>query len=360
MESVGIMDTEVIKIRQNCGTLSPEEEEGLKRAGEIIRRGGLVAFPTETVYGLGGDALNPESARKIYAAKGRPSDNPLIVHICRLEDIEKIVTKLPAAAVRAADAFWPGPLTMILPKAEMVPPETTGGLNTVAVRFPSHPAARKLIACAGGYIAAPSANISGKPSPTSAKYVLEDMAGRIEMIVDGGQVEIGLESTVLDMTVEPPRILRPGYVTREMLDRVLKETDIDITLIKPDSGITPKAPGMKYRHYAPMGRLVIVEGTSGQVTEYINRQTALDKEAGEKTGILGTEELLEQYHADVVKCIGSREDEESIARNLFSVLRDFDDEQVTSIYSESFSSQGLGQAIMNRLLKAAGHRVVRL
>lgn len=230
----------------------------------------------------------------------------------------------------------------------------------MAVRFPSHPAARKLIACAGGYIAAPSANISGKPSPTSAKYVLEDMAGRIEMIVDGGQVEIGLESTVLDMTVEPPRILRPGYVTREMLDRVLKETDIDITLIKPDSGITPKAPGMKYRHYAPMGRLVIVEGTSGQVTEYINRQTALDKEAGEKTGILGTEELLEQYHADVVKCIGSREDEESIARNLFSVLRDFDDEQVTSIYSESFSSQGLGQAIMNRLLKAAGHRVVRL
>lgn len=180
------------------------------------------------------------------------------------------------------------------------------------------------------------------------------------MIVDGGEVEIGLESTVLDMTVEPPRILRPGYITREMLDKVLKETDIDITLIKPDSGIVPKAPGMKYRHYAPAGRLVIVEGTPGQVADYINRQSVLDKEAGEKTGILGTEELLEQYHADVVKCIGSREDEETIARNLFSALRDFDDEQVTSIYSESFSSQGLGQAIMNRLLKAAGHRVVRL
>ncbi|MCI9144350.1 MAG: threonylcarbamoyl-AMP synthase [Lachnospiraceae bacterium] len=354
------MNTEVIKIRQNGGTFSPEEEEGLKRAGEIIRRGGLVAFPTETVYGLGGDALNPESARKIYAAKGRPSDNPLIIHICRLKDIEKIVTRMPDAAVKAAEAFWPGPLTMILPKAETVPPETTGGLNTVAVRFPSHPVAGKLIDCAGGYIAAPSANISGKPSPTSAKYVLEDMAGRIEMIVDGGEVEIGLESTVLDMTVDPPKILRPGYITREMLDKVLKETDIDITLIKPDSGIAPKAPGMKYRHYAPAGRLIIVEGTPEQVAEYINRQTSLDKEAGEKTGILGTEELLEQYHADVVKCIGSREDEESIARNLFSALRDFDDEQVTSIYSESFSSQGLGQAIMNRLLKAAGHRVVRL
>lgn len=354
------MNTEVIKIRQNGGAFSPEEEEGLKRAGEIIRRGGLVAFPTETVYGLGGDALNPESARKIYAAKGRPSDNPLIIHICRLKDIEKIVTRMPDAAVKAAEAFWPGPLTMILPKAETVPPETTGGLDTVAVRFPSHPVAGKLIACAGGYIAAPSANISGKPSPTSAKYVLEDMAGRIEMIVDGGEVEIGLESTVLDMTVDPPRILRPGYITREMLDKVLKETDIDITLIKPDSGIAPKAPGMKYRHYAPAGRLIIVEGTPEQVAEYINRQTSLDKEAGEKTGILGTEELLEQYHADVVKCIGSREDEESIARNLFSALRDFDDEQVTSIYSESFSSQGLGQAIMNRLLKAAGHRVVRL
>ncbi|MCI8286542.1 MAG: threonylcarbamoyl-AMP synthase [Lachnospiraceae bacterium] len=354
------MNTEVIIVRQNSETFSPEEEEGLKRAGEIIRKGGLVAFPTETVYGLGGDALNPESARRIYTAKGRPSDNPLIVHIARLEDIHKIVTQLPAAAAKAAEAFWPGPLTMILPKAETVPPETTGGLNTVAVRLPSHPAARKLIACAGGYIAAPSANISGKPSPTSAKYVLEDMAGRIEMIVDGGEVEIGLESTVLDMTVEPPRILRPGYITREMLDKVLKETDIDITLIKPDSGIVPKAPGMKYRHYAPAGRLVIVEGTPGQVADYINRQSVLDKEAGEKTGILGTEELLEQYHADVVKCIGSREDEETIARNLFSALRDFDDEQVTSIYSESFSSQGLGQAIMNRLLKAAGHRVVRL
>ncbi len=360
MESVEIMNTEVIIVRQNSETFSPEEEEGLKRAGEIIRKGGLVAFPTETVYGLGGDALNPESARRIYTAKGRPSDNPLIVHIARLEDIHKIVTQLPAAAAKAAEAFWPVPLTMILPKAETVPPETTGGLNTVAVRLPSHPAARKLIACAGGYIAAPSANISGKPSPTSAKYVLEDMAGRIEMIVDGGEVEIGLESTVLDMTVEPPRILRPGYITREMLDKVLKETDIDITLIKPDSGIVPKAPGMKYRHYAPAGRLVIVEGTPGQVADYINRQSVLDKEAGEKTGILGTEELLEQYHADVVKCIGSREDEETIARNLFSALRDFDDEQVTSIYSESFSSQGLGQAIMNRLLKAAGHRVVRL
>ena len=262
--------------------------------------------------------------------------------------------------MKIAEAFWPGPLTMILPKAPIVPRETTGGLDTVAVRFPSHPVAQKLIAYSGGYIAAPSANLSGKPSPTSAKYVIEDMDGRIDMIIDDGEVGIGLESTILDLASDMPRILRPGYITQEMLDKLLGKVDIDVTIVEPDSGQAPRAPGMKYRHYAPKGRLIIVEGPAERVIPYINGHAAENQRAGEKTGVIGTAEVLEQYHADVVKCIGSRKDEETIARNLFSVLREFDDENVTSIYSESFPAQGLGQAIMNRLLKAAGHRIVKL
>ncbi len=354
------METEIIKIRPECVEFSLEEESGLCRAGEVIKRGGLVAFPTETVYGLGGAALNPESSRRIYEAKGRPSDNPLIIHICRFADLYEIVKSVPETAVKIAKMFWPGPLTMILPKASGVPYETTGGLDTVAVRFPSHPAARKLIEYGGGYIAAPSANLSGKPSPTLARYVVEDMEGRIDMIVDGGEVGIGLESTIIDLTVETPRILRPGFITREMLDKALGKTDIDVTIIDPGSAQVPRAPGMKYRHYAPAGRLVIVEGEPGRVISYINRQAAADGKAGEKTGVIGTTETLDQYRADVVKCVGSRGKEEDIARKLFAVLREFDDEKVTSIYSESFSDQGLGQAIMNRLLKAAGNRVVRI
>ncbi len=352
------MKTSVVQVDGECP--AGQAEEALRQAGEIIKGGGLVAFPTETVYGLGGDALNPESARKIYAAKGRPSDNPLIIHICRFEDIRKIVKELSGKAVRTADAFWPGPLTMILHKADCVPYETTGGLDTVAVRFPSHPAARKLIEYGGGYIAAPSANASGRPSPTRAGYVTEDMDGKIEMILDGGDVGIGLESTILDLTAEPPRILRPGYITQEMLEEVLGKVEMDAGLAGDGSGQAPKAPGMKYRHYAPKGNLLVVEGPPEQVIAYINRQTARDGETGEKTGVLATSELLEQYHADVVQCVGSRGDEEEIARNLFSALRAFDDRGVTRIYSESFPDQGLGQAIMNRLLKAAGHHVVNV
>ena len=354
------MNTKVVKIKSHNGSFCSEEDEALRQAGELLKKGGLVAFPTETVYGLGGDGLNRESSKKIYAAKGRPSDNPLIIHICRLEDIDCIVEEFPEAARRAAEAFWPGPLTMILPKSDIVPYETTGGLDTVAVRFPSHLIARKLIEYGGGYVAAPSANLSGKPSPTAAKYVIQDMDGRIDMILDGGEGDIGLESTIVDMTVTPPRILRPGFVTGEMLETVLGKVDTDVTIIEPDSPQMPKAPGMKYRHYAPKGELIIVEGVSDMVVRYVNRATAADNAAGEKTGIIAASESLEKYRADVVKCVGSRDEKESIARNLFAVLREFDDEGVTKIYSESFESQGLGQAIMNRLLKAAGHKVVRV
>lgn len=343
-------------------TIDPEniDEELLKAAGQVIRKGGLVAFPTETVYGLGGDALNPSSSCKIYEAKGRPSDNPLIVHICCMEDMRQIVSEIPVEAEKAAQAFWPGPLTMILPKSEIVPPETTGGLDTVAVRMPSHETARKLIAYAGGYVAAPSANLSGRPSPTLVRYVIEDMDGRIDMIIDGGEVGIGLESTILDLTVSPPQILRPGFITLEMLEKVLGRIETDTTILRSDSTQTPKAPGMKYRHYAPQGDLTIVEGQSGAVMDFINKRTAMEHEQGEKTGVIASEEQMDGYRADCVKCVGSRADEASIGRKLYTILREFDDEGITSIYSESFSSDGYGQAIMNRLLKAAGHKVIHL
>lgn len=350
----------MIIIRGRDDFFAPEEEQALQEAGKVLRRGGLVAFPTETVYGLGGDALNPESSRKIYTAKGRPSDNPLIIHIARMEDLPPIVRQVTEEAMLLAQAFWPGPLTMVLPKSERVPYETTGGLQTVAVRMPSHPVARRLIACGGGYVAAPSANLSGRPSPTAAKYVIEDMDGRVDMIIDGGEGDIGLESTIVDLTVSPPQILRPGYITQDMLEKVLGKIGVDRTILEADSGQAPRAPGMKYRHYAPRGELTIVSGPAGRVTDYINTHTAADRQQGHKVGVIGTDEVLQQYQADVVCSLGSRQDEESIARHLYSILREFDDAQVTKIYSECFESTGLGQAIMNRLLKAAGHRLVVL
>lgn len=349
------MNTQVIQMdEQHIQT------ELLRQAGKIIKAGGLVAFPTETVYGLGGDALNPESSRKIYAAKGRPSDNPLIVHICRMEDLPYIVREIPEAARKLAEAFWPGPLTMIFHKSPAVPAETTGGLDTVAVRMPSHKTALSFIREAGGYVAAPSANRSGRPSPTCAKYVAEDMTGRIEMIIDGGDVEIGLESTIVDMTEEEPVVLRPGYITKEMLEEVLCSVREDQTMMSDESGQAPKAPGMKYRHYAPKGSLTIVDGQEEQVTAYINEQLEHLKSGGYKTGVIGTDASIDRYHGDVCKSAGNREDERTIAKELYRILREFDDEEVTAIFSESFDTAGIGQAIMNRLLKAAGHHVIHL
>lgn len=354
------MKTEVIICREE------DDKSCLEKAGAIIKEGGLVAFPTETVYGLGGDALNPSSSKKIYAAKGRPSDNPLIVHICRWEDIYRLVSdapkhrKLLADARKLADAFWPGPLTMILPKSGEVPYETTGGLDTVAIRFPSHKTAQALIAEAGGYVAAPSANTSGKPSPTLAKYVLEDMDGRIDMVIDGGEVGLGLESTIVDLTVTPPEILRPGFVTREMLAKVLGQVETDATILSDKSGQGPKAPGMKYRHYAPKGELTIVSGKLENVVAYINSQVSEAGKRGIRTGVIGTQETISQYRADVVKAAGSRADERSVAKQLYSILREFDDEKVEVMYSEAFDADGIGQAVMNRLLKAAGHKVVEV
>lgn len=346
--------------------MEEDDKSCLKEAGILIKNGGLAAFPTETVYGLGGDAFNPESSRKIYAAKGRPSDNPLIVHICEWEAIYKLVSDKPdcapllAAAKKLADAFWPGPLTMILPKSDEVPKETTGGLDTVAIRLPAHKTARALIAAAGGYVAAPSANTSGRPSPTLAKYVLEDLDGRIELVIDGGPVGIGLESTIVDLTVSPPEILRPGFVTEKMLKDVLGSVRTDAALEKESPEQKPKAPGMKYRHYAPKGELTVVSGKPEQVAAFINARLGEAKKQGLKTGVLATEETLNCYHADLVKSAGSRADDLSAAKQLYAILREFDENGVQILYSEAFDKEGIGQAIMNRLLKAAGHRLVEV
>ena len=352
------MNTELFKIDEH--NIDAAAKEILTKAGSIIRDGGLVAFPTETVYGLGGDALNPESSRKIYAAKGRPSDNPLIVHVASMEDVEAIVDEVPEAAYRLAEAFWPGPLTMIMNKNDKVPHETTGGLDTVAIRMPNNEIALELIRQSGGYIAAPSANTSGRPSPTLARYCVEDLSGKIEMIIDGGQVGIGLESTIVDLTSEEPMILRPGYITQDMLKEVLGRVTIDRTIIDATSTQKPKAPGMKYRHYAPKGSLTIIQGNQKSVVDYINARAKEAMEEGKRVGIIGTDATRDFYSADVIKSVGNREDESSIAHELFKVLREFDDENIDVMFSESFDDSGIGQAIMNRLLKAAGHNVIIL
>ena len=352
---IGSMNTKIIQIDENN-----IDKDAIKEAGEILKKGGLVAFPTETVYGLGGDALNAASSAKIYEAKGRPSDNPLIVHISHVEALSRIVKKVPEEAYMLADKYWPGPLTMIFNKSEEVPMATTGGLKTVAVRMPSHKIARALIDAAGGYIAAPSANRSGRPSPTVARYVIEDLMGRVEMIIDGGEVNIGLESTIIDLTGERPMILRPGFVTEKMLESVIGKVEVDKTVLDDHSGQAPKAPGMKYRHYAPKGELTVVEGEADAVVDYINERLTRLGEMGIKAGVVATDETAVKYLEGDVKSAGRREDEEAIARHLFKILREFDDDKVQVIFAEAFPAEGMGQAIMNRLLKAAGYRTIQV
>ncbi|MEE0105189.1 MAG: L-threonylcarbamoyladenylate synthase [Lachnospiraceae bacterium] len=345
------METKVFVARDNY-----IKDEELKEASAVIRSGGLVAFPTETVYGLGGDATNPEASRKIYAAKGRPSDNPLIVHIADFSQLRNIVAEVPQEAEKLAEAFWPGPLTMILRKNDVIPYETTGGLDTVAIRMPSHPVARAFLQDSGCMIAAPSANTSGRPSPTTAQHVWGDLHGKIEILLDGGPVGIGIESTIVDLSEERPMILRPGFITQEMLSAVLGDVGVDPGLASENSKQPPKAPGMRYRHYAPKADLTLVEGTMEEVISKINALTREAQAMGKSVGVLATEENKDCYVADHVIVIGQRQDEAEIARHLFDVLRQFDDLQVDLIYSESFVAAGVGQAIMNRLLKAAGHK----
>ena len=344
------MKTIIRKIDQN-----QIDEEVISEAGRILKQGGLVAFPTETVYGLGANALDEEAAKKTYAAKGRPSDNPLSVHIADMQALEEIAVNIPPETEELAFHFWPGPLTMIFEKSGNVPYGTTGGLDTVAVRMPSDAVARELILSAGGFVSAPSANTSGRPSPTTAEHVKADLDGRIDMILDGGSVDIGLESTILDMTVTPPMILRPGAITVDMLEKVIGPVSVDETILGSESEQPPKAPGMKYRHYAPKASLAIVEGTIREENLAIRQLAYAAYREGRSVGIIATNETASFYSHGIVKNIGTRENEKTIARNLYSVLREFDDEDVTEIFSESFALQGIGNAIMNRLEKAAGH-----
>ncbi len=385
------MDTKrvVIRDREN-----PADEE-LLEAARILKEGGLVAFPTETVYGLGGNALDAGAARRIYEAKGRPSDNPLIAHISSMEELPFLVREVPEAGRILAEKFWPGPLTMIFPKSERVPLGTTGGLDTVAVRMPDDAVARKLIGLAGVPVAAPSANLSGRPSPTTADHVWQDLQGKIEMIVDGGPVGIGVESTIVDVTGPVPVILRPGFITREMLDALFNHVEIDPAIIGPmKEGVRPRAPGMKYRHYAPKGQLTLVELSEETVRELdtpgsrlhertvemmksrgisravdlesvymasqVDRLAAEKEKEGYRTGVICTEESRAVYTARIKRSIGRRADADSVAHNLYAVLREFDDLGVDYIFSESFARDHLGQAIMNRLSKAAGYQICRV
>lgn len=350
------MKTELVKVDRAC-----PQADLMEKAGRLIAEGALVAFPTETVYGLGGNALDPEAAAKIYAAKGRPSDNPLIVHIAEVSDLERIAREVPPEAEKLADAFWPGPLTIVLWKNELVPYATTGGMDTVAIRMPNDPVALELIRKSGKLIAAPSANLSGRPSPTEARHVAEDLCGRIPMILDAGPVGIGIESTIIDLTEETPMVLRPGYITPQMLSDVLgEEVVIDPGIIAADDTRKPKAPGMKYKHYAPKADMIIVEGEETAVVEKINFLVREQEKRGILTAVIAAEETKDRYMAGIVLSIGKRTDEDEIAQHLYSILRECDELSVGAIYSESFKTPRIGNAIMNRLLKAAGHQVINV
>ena len=338
------MQTKVVKIDS-----ANIDDAAMKEACDLIRAGELVAFPTETVYGLGADALHPEASKKIYAAKGRPSDNPLIVHISKFEDLVSIAREVPPQAKKLADAFWPGPLTMIVWKNDRVPYETTGGMDTVAIRMPKHPVALRLIEGSGCLIAAPSANTSGKPSPTEASHVALDMDGRIPMILDGGPVGIGIESTIVDLSEETPMILRPGYITQEMLQEVLGEkVCMDPGIIASDSTRKPKAPGMKYKHYSPKAEVFIVNAHGKQFGDWCMSHAA--------DGTLALS--ADPVEHGMFRCFGRDTAEQ--AHRLFALLREADDEGAKTIYVEMPSKEGIGLAVYNRLLRAAAFRVIEV
>ena len=350
------MHTIILKVDRE----KPETAK-IRTAAQMIRKGGLVAFPTETVYGLGADALNGEAVRRIYAAKKRPLDNPIIVHVATERDVYRLVEEVPPKAEEVMGIFWTGPLTLVLKALAKVPDATTGGLDTVAVRMPSHKVALALIRESGVPIAAPSANLSGRPSPTTAEHVRQDLDGRIEVILDGGPVDIGVESTVLDMTVDPPTVLRPGGTPYEELLKALGRVELHPSLLAGKRTRLSKAPspGMKHRHYAPKAELVLVEGPLEAVAVKVQRTADDLKRAGKSVSILATDETATGYKADAVKSLGRRADSASAAKRLFGLLRELDDEKVDVIIAEGVPFEGLGLAVMNRLRKASGYKILR-
>lgn len=345
------METTMWAVDKNVDNLKTYPQ--IKEAAQNLKKNEVVAFPTETVYGLGGNAKSDEAVLKIFEAKGRPGDNPLIIHISDRKQIQSFVKAIPEKATLLMEAFWPGPLTIILEnKSGVLSEKATAGLSTVAVRMPDHPIALALIEASGLPLAAPSANLSGKPSPTTAAHVADDLTGRIAGIVDGGATGVGLESTVVDCTVDIPVILRPGGVTKEQLEEVVGEVSVDPAL--KDSDQTPKSPGMKYRHYAPNATFYLVKGTKEQIQQLVNEK----RNDRLKVGVMTTKENKNFYDADVVIATGERERLETVAESLYDTLRAFNQENLDIIYGEVFPEQGVGQAIMNRLTKASGLPII--
>lgn len=329
--------------------------QDIEAAAAILRDGGLLGIPTETVYGLGANGLNPEAVRRIFEAKGRPSDNPLILHIPEPSWLERYCHDVPDTAYTLAEKFWPGPLTMILPRRETVPDAVTCGLDTVGIRCPDHPVTLAVIRAAGVPAAAPSGNRSGRPSPTCAAHMLEDMDGRIDAIVDGGPCGVGVESTIIDLTVTPPRLLRPGGLPLEALEAVLGEVAVDRAVLSPlSAGEKPRAPGMKYRHYAPKAPVTVVTGEGGRTARYIRERL------GKHTGVICFDEYAGQFPGCALQTIGSARDPAEQARRVFDALRSFDGTSVEAIYAQCPDDAGLGLAVANRLKKAAGFQITAL
>ncbi len=343
--------------------VNPEKPDltKIQSAAEIIQKGGLVAFPTETVYGVGADALNPAAVLALFKAKKRPLDNPPIVHVADPAEVYKLVKEVPAKALILMEKFWPGPLTLIFKRSNIMPKVTVAGLDTVAIRMPKHKVALELIKLSRCPIAAPSANLAGKPSSTTAQHVYEDLNGRIDAIIDGGATNIGVESTVIDMSTDPPMLLRPGGTPFEALKMVLCDIKLHV-FAKAEQELTLqeiRSPGMKHKHYAPKAEVILIEGNVQAVLNKVKELSESFRHKGKKVGILATDETQTAYKADVVKSLGSRSNLASVAKNLFRLLRDVDAENVDIIIAESVSSEGLGLAVMNRLRKASGYHIIK-
>ncbi|MGL5245739.1 MAG: L-threonylcarbamoyladenylate synthase [Sarcina sp.] len=338
-----------------------KDKKYIDEAAVVIKEGGIVAFPTETVYGLGANALDGNAVRKIFIAKGRPQDNPLIVHISNKEQLNKLVYDIPPVAEIIMDKFWPGPLTIILKKKTVIPMETSAGLDTIGIRMPSDKIALKLIEESGVPIAAPSANISGRPSPTDMETCIVDLDGKVDYIIGSKSSDVGVESTILDVTCNPPCILRPGGITLEMLKEIDEKIYMDKSLLNNDNeNLKPKAPGMKYKHYAPKAKVRLVEGSIEKTVEKINEMVHNYIDDGLNVGIMATDETLSCYKEGICISLGSRNDLSMIAKNLFSTLREFDNKDVDIIISEAFNDENLGLAIMNRLRKACGFDIIKI
>lgn len=327
-------------------------ENSIERAAEILKNGGIAAIPTETVYGLAANAKDISAVKKVFEAKGRPQDNPLIVHIAEISELENVAADIPKAAYRCAEKFWPGPFTMVLKRGSEIPASVSAGLDTVAVRMPSDKTARDIIRRSGLPLAAPSANTSGKPSPTSAAHVTDDLDGKIDAVVIAGECEVGVESTVVSLCCEPPRLLRPGAVTFEQLRQVLPDIVIDkAVLSQPEKGEKVASPGMKYKHYAPKTEAFLVEGTSAAFAEFVNHKSKSAAICFAEESALVTLPKL---------CYGTEENEETLARQVFSALREIDKLGVSKVYIHAPSKSGIGLAVYNRLIRAAAFRVITL